>query len=114
MYFTGTSRFKASGLRSNAQTSTDAGPRDFKLRRSQDSVSPESMMSSTSNTSRPAMSRSRSFMMRTTPEDDVAPPYDDTAMKSIVTIADVSARDRSAMTMQAPLSTPTSSTSRPA
>ncbi len=51
--------------------------------------------------------------MRTTPEDDVAEPYDETAMNSMVS-GTVSSRDRSAITITAPLRTPTSSTSRPA
>ena len=51
--------------------------------------------------------------MRTTPEDFVPEPYDDTAIQSISTQAS-SARARSAITMTAPLSTPTSSRSRPA
>jgi hypothetical protein len=59
------------------------------------------------------MSRSRSLRIRTTPLEDVAEPYDETAMNSIDTGV-VSARARSAMTMTAPFSTPTSRTSRPA
>ena len=43
--------------------------------------------------------------MRTTPEDEVDEPYEETAMNSIVTGVP-SARDRSAITMTAPLSTP--------
>src|SRR5664280_1810568 len=85
----------ASRLRSSAQISTDAGPRERTLRSSQDNVRPESIMSSTIKTCWPAMSRSRSLRIRTTPEDDVAEPYDATAMKSIVT-GTVSFRARSA------------------
>jgi len=44
----------------------------------------------------------------------MAAPYDATAMKSIVTVVDVSARARSDMTMHAPLRTPMRRTSRPA
>ncbi len=44
------------------------------VRSSQDSVSPESMMSSTMTTRRPVMSRSRSLRMRTTPDEEVAEP----------------------------------------
>ena len=39
-------------------------------------------MSSTISTSRPSITASRSFRIRTTPEDLVADPYDATAMKS--------------------------------
>ena len=69
-------------------------------------------MSSTTRTLRPVMSRSRSFRIRTTPLDFVPEPYEETAIQSIVTFA-VSARLRSAMTITAPLRTPTSSRSRP-
>jgi hypothetical protein len=55
-------------------TRTDAGPRDWRFPTSQDRVRPESMMSSTISTSRPEMSVSRSFRMRTTPEDWVPDP----------------------------------------
>ncbi len=44
--------------------------------------------------------------MRTTPEDFVPDPYEDTAIQSIVT-GECRARARSAMTMTAPLRTPT-------
>ena len=70
------------------------------------------MMSSTTRTCRPLMSPSRSLRIRTTPEDLVPEPYDDTAIQSIWA-GECSARARSAMTMTAPLSTPTSSRSRP-
>ena len=39
-------------------------------------------MSSTMITRRPVMSRSRSLRMRTTPDDEVADPYEVTAMNS--------------------------------
>ena len=48
--------------------------------------------------------------MRTTPEDLVPEPYDDTAIQSMVTVPG-SARMRSAITNTAPFRTPTSSTS---
>ena len=51
--------------------------------------------------------------MRTTPEDLVPDPYDEIAIQSICTGRCI-ARARSAITMTAPLSTPTSSRSRPA
>ncbi|SKU47464.1 Uncharacterised protein [Mycobacteroides abscessus subsp. abscessus] len=73
----------ASGLRSSETTLSERGPREARLRISQLKVSPESMMSSTMRTSRFWMSRSRSFRMRTTPEDEVAEPYELTAMNSI-------------------------------
>ena len=81
-YFTGTFTWIASGLRSNATTSTLAAERLCRYLSSQDSVRPESTMSSTTITCRPAMSRSRSLRMRTTPEDVARCPYDDTAMNS--------------------------------
>ncbi len=70
-------------------------------------------MSSTIRTWRPLMSVSRSLRIRTTPEDCVPAPYEDTAIQSIVTGVD-SARARSAITITAPLSTPTISRSLPA
>jgi hypothetical protein len=73
-YRTGTSTCTASGFRSSVHTSSEAGWRERRLPRSQDRVRPESMMSSTIRTSRPAMSRSRSLRMRTTPDEDVAEP----------------------------------------
>ncbi len=73
-YFTGTSTFTASGLRSSVHTSNDRGLRDCRFFSSHDRVSPESMMSSTITTLRSAMSRSRSFRIRTTPEEDVEEP----------------------------------------
>jgi len=91
----------------------DAGPRERRLPASQDKVSPESTMSSTMSTCRPVMSVSRSFRIRTTPEDLVPEPYEEIAIQSIWT-GRCMARDRSAMTMTAPFSTPTSSRSRPA
>ena len=50
--------------------------------------------------------------MRTTPLDWVPAPYDDTAIQSMFTCG-LSSRARSAITMTAPLSTPTSSRSLP-
>ena len=41
------------------------------------------MMSSTTSTCRPSMERSRSLRMRTTPDDEVDEPYEETAMNSI-------------------------------
>ena len=76
-------------------------------------VNPESTMSSTMRTSRPVMSRSRSFRMRTTPDDLVPEPYDEIAIQSCST-GRLSRRLRSAITMTAPFRTPTSSGSRPA
>jgi hypothetical protein len=70
-------------------------------------------MSSTTSTSLPVMSVSRSLRIRTTPEDRVPEPYEDTAIQSISTGMCI-ARARSAITMTAPFSTPTSSSSRPA
>ena len=69
-------------------------------------------MSSTTITCRLAMSRSRSLRMRTTPDDVARCPYDEIAMNSTSTGRDCrpSARAKSAMNMNAPLSTPTSST----
>ena len=51
--------------------------------------------------------------MRTTPDDFVPEPYEDTAIQSIWTGSRM-ARARSAITMTAPFSTPTSSSSRSA
>lgn len=59
------------------------------------------------------MSVSRSLRIRTTPEDWVPAPYDETAIQSMVTGVD-SARARSAITITAPLRTPTMSRSLPA
>ena len=70
-------------------------------------------MSSTISTWRPLMSASWSFRMRTTPDDLVPEPYDETAIQSIWT-GRCMARARSAITMTAPFSTPTSSGSRSA
>src|SRR3954451_11527158 len=105
--------FAASGLRSRVQIFSDSGSREPRLEISQDSVRPESMMSSTIRTCLPLMSVSRSLRIRTTPEDWVPAPYDDTAIQSIVTGVD-SVRARSAMTITAPLRTPTISRSLPA
>ena len=65
---TGTSTLTASGLRSSATTSIEPGWRLRRFFSSHDSVRPESMMSSTISTCWPAMSRSRSLRIRTTPE----------------------------------------------
>jgi hypothetical protein len=111
-YATSTAIRCASGLRSRVQIDTDEGPRDDRLLTSQDSVSPVSTMSSTTSTSRPVMSESRSFRIRTTPDDVVPEPYDETAIQSISTCRR-RLRARSAITMTAPRSTPTSSRSRP-
>src|SRR5690349_12668442 len=59
------------------------------------------------------MSVSRSLRIRTTPEDWVPAPYEDTAIQSMVSGVD-KARARSAITITAPLSTPTMSRSLPA
>ena len=69
-------------------------------------------MSSTMSTCRPVMSVSRSLRIRTTPEDFVDDPYEETAIQSICRWMLI-ARARSAITMMAPLRTPTSRTSRP-
>ncbi len=75
----------ASGLRSRVQIFNESGSREPRLEISQDKVSPESMMSSTMRTCLPLMSVSRSLRIRTTPEDWVPAPYDDTAIQSMVT-----------------------------
>src|SRR3954453_11924501 len=105
--------FAASGLRSRVHTLSDSGSREPRLDSSQDSVTPESMMSSTIRTCLPLMSGTRSLRIRTTPEDWVPAPYGDSAIQSIVTGLD-SVRARSAMTITAPLRTPTISRSLPA
>ena len=69
-------------------------------------------MSSTISTCLPVRSVSRSLRICTTPLDFVPAPYDDTAIQSIV-MSRVSMRAKSLITMTAPLSTPTSSRSRP-
>jgi hypothetical protein len=51
--------------------------------------------------------------MRTTPDETVPEPYDETAIQSICTEICM-AREMSAMNMTAPFSTPTSNTSLPA
>ncbi len=61
------------------------GSREPRFDISQDSVRPESMMSSTIRTCLPLMSVSRSLRMRTTPEDWVPAPYEETAIQSMVT-----------------------------
>src|SRR6478735_6766195 len=103
----------ASGLRSRVHTLSEAGSREPRLEISQDRVRPESMMSSTIRTCRPLMSVSRSLRIRTTPDDWVPAPYEDTAIQSMVT-GEASARARSAITITAPLRTPTMSRSLPA
>jgi hypothetical protein len=67
-------------------------------------------MSSTTTTCRPAMSRSRSFRIRTTPDEVVPCPYEEIAMKSSSTGGPCRprARAKSAMNITAPLSTQTS------
>src|SRR6478736_4949601 len=83
-YSTVTSTLIASGLRSSATTRTEAGLRLCRFFSSQDKVRPESMMSSTMRTCCPAISRSRSLRIRTTPDEVVDDPYELTAMNSIV------------------------------
>jgi len=112
-YRTSTLTFAASGLRRSVATSTDAAPRLRRFPSSQDSVSPESMMSSTMRTLRPWMSVPRSFRIRTTPEERVPEPYDETAIQSMRAFV-CSLRARSAIAMTAPLSTPTRRRSLPA
>src|SRR6478672_372237 len=68
-YSTVTSTLIASGLRSNATTRTEAGLRLCRFFSSHDKVRPESMMSSTMSTCCPAISRSRSLRIRTTPSE---------------------------------------------
>jgi len=70
-------------------------------------------MSSTTSTFRPLMSVPRSLRIRTTPEDFVPEPYEDTAIQSMCALV-CSFRARSAITMTAPLRTPTRSRSLPA
>ena len=70
-------------------------------------------MSSTISTSRPSIDVSRSLRIRTTPLESVAEPYEATAMKSTSQVPGI-CRIRSARKNTAPLSTPTSSRSRPA
>ena len=65
-------------------------------------------MSSTMITRRPVMSLSRSLRIRTTPDDDVADPYDDTAMNSS-SDGIGSALAKSVRNITAPLSTQISS-----
>ena len=90
-----------------------AGLRERRLLTRYDKVRPVSMMSSTSSTCIPVMSVLRSLRIRTTPDDLLPEPYEDTAIQSIWQWM-LSARDRSAITITAPLSTPTSSSSLPA
>jgi hypothetical protein len=99
-------------LRSIVQISTDAGPRELRFDTSHERVRPVSMMSSTMSTCRPLMSVSRSLRIRTTPEDFVPEPYDDTAIQSISTCRP-KALARSAITMTAPRRTPTMRISLP-
>ena len=70
-------------------------------------------MSSTTSTWRSAIGASRSLRIRTTPELSVPEPYEEIAMKSIEH-GIVIARSRSETKITAPLSTATSSGSRPA
>ena len=70
-------------------------------------------MSSTTSTCLPLMSASRSLSIRTTPDEVVPDPYDEIAIQSMLTGRCI-ARARSAITMTAPLSTPTRMSSRPA
>ena len=100
------------GLVSSVQISSDAGSRDARFFRRYESVSPESITSSTTSTWRPAIGMSRSFRIRTTPDECVEDPYDDTAMKSS-SHGTVRCRSRSAMKKTAPFSTPITSISRP-
>ena len=67
-------RFNIESEKSSAQTSSVRGLREPRLRIRYWSVSPESTMSSTISTSRPSITASRSFRIRTTPEDFVAEP----------------------------------------
>ena len=82
-YLTLTSTFAASGLRNMVKISTLAVPRDSKFDLSHESVRPVSTISSTINTWRLVMSRSRSLRIRTTPLDFVPEPYEVTAIQSI-------------------------------
>ncbi len=112
-HFTSIATLAASGLRSSVTTSSEAGWREPRFDSSQDRVRPESMMSSTIRTCLSLMSVSRSLRIRTTPEDWVPAPYEDTAIQSMVSGVD-KARARSAITITAPLRTPTMSRSLPA
>ena len=109
----GTSRStsRRAGFVSSAHTSSDCGPRASSVRSRYESVSPESTMSSTTSTLRPAIGASRSLRMRTTPELSVPDPYELIAMKSH-SLETVSRRIRSPRKKTAPLSTPISSRSR--
>ena len=69
-----TSVRRRSGLVSRAQTSSEAGSRASRLRSRYWRVRPESTMSSTISTWRPWIGASRSFMIRTTPEESVCDP----------------------------------------
>jgi len=69
-------------------------------------------MSSTTSTWRPRRFELRSLRIRTTPELEVPEPYEEIAIQSISQWM-LSALDRSAITITAPLSTPTSSRSSP-
>ena len=72
------------GLRSRVQISTEAAPREIRFCCSHARVRPESMISSTIRTLRPTRSVSRSLRIRTTPEDLVPEPYEETAIQSMV------------------------------
>src|SRR5580693_8838453 len=85
VYATSTCICADPGLRSMAHTASEAGARDCRLPASHDRVRPESTMSSTMSTCRPVMSVSRSFRIRTTPEDLVPEPYEEIAIQSIWT-----------------------------
>ena len=72
------------------------------------------MMSSTMSTSLPAIDELRSLRMRTRPDVSVvAPPYDETSIRSIWTGHSI-ARMRSAMNGSEPFRTLTRVTDRPA
>ena len=70
-----------------------------------------SMMSSTMRTSSPSIEEERSLRMRTWPDVSVAPPYEETSMRSMRTGSEME-RIRSAMKGRAPLRTLTRVTCR--
>ena len=70
-------------------------------------------MSSTISTCRPSIEASRSLRMRTTPDESVEEPYEETAMKSTSQSTSI-LRIRSARKKTAPFSTPIRSRSLPA
>ena len=111
-YATSTVFLAASGFRNAVMILRLAGLRDIRLPIRYDSVSPVSMMSSTTSTCRPLMSVVRSLRMRTTPDDWVPEPYEEMAIQSIRQWL-LSARERSAITMTAPFRTPTRRISSP-